>query len=100
MDDYTFLQRDIDQMDESPAAVIPKIELIKGYKYIKDGCEHYPKNISIHIFPCCNNPYPCCKCHNLVETHNFLAAIQGYCRLCGTWYEKRGKTCESCCEKF
>ena len=99
MEDRIISQDEIDQMEESPAAK-PTIELVNGYKYIENGCEHFPKGIAINIFPCCNNPYPCYQCHELVEAHKYSGASQGYCRLCKTWYVKRSTYCAGCNKSF
>jgi len=100
MEIKTTSQEMIDNSDESPASR-PNYETVNGYRYIKDNCEHYKTAISIHIFPCCDKPYNCLKCHDAVENHKFISAKQGYCRLCKTWYENgRGSNCNGCKKSF
>jgi len=86
--------------DISPASR-PQNEYVNGYIFFKDECPHYKNNYSINIFPCCDKPYPCYKCHDKNESHTYKSANKGYCRDCKYFWENGKITkCPSCGANF
>ncbi|TGZ85571.1 zf-CHY-domain-containing protein [Ascodesmis nigricans] len=67
---------------------------------LKGKCKHYRKSTRWFRFSCCNNVYPCDRCHDGVESHPSEHANRMICGLCSREQNYRPEDCRYCGNNF